>query len=102
MVSWISRFGVPSTITTDGGSQFESALWDRLMQRLWGKAHLHNCLPGLVERFHRQLKAAMKCHPTPSNWVEALPLTLLQDCPQGGSTLLSCRAGVQHHSSLAW
>ena len=43
----------------------------------WGKTHSHNCLPGLVERFHRQLKAALKCHSTPSNWVEALPLTLL-------------------------
>ena len=32
---------------------------------------------GLVERFHRQLKAALKCHPNPSNWVSALPLTLL-------------------------
>ena len=31
---WISRFGVPSTVTTDRGSQFESALWNRLMQLL--------------------------------------------------------------------
>ena len=81
MVSWISRFGVPSTITTDRGSQFESALWDRLMQRLGVKcirtAAYHFIVNGLVERFHRQLKAALKCHPTPSNWVEVLPLTLL-------------------------
>ena len=81
VVSWISRFGVPSTITTDRGSQFESALWDRLMQRLGVKrirtTAYHPIANGLVERFHRQLKAALKCQPTPSNWVEALPLILL-------------------------
>lgn len=29
-----------------------------------------------VEQFHRQLKAAVKCH-TSSSWVDALPLVLL-------------------------
>ena len=81
VVSWISRFCVPSTITTDRGSQFESALWDRLMQRLGVKrirTTAYNPIAnGLVERFYRHLKAALKCHPTPSNWVEVLPLTLL-------------------------
>ena len=31
---WISRFGIPSTITTDHGKQFESTLWGHLMQLL--------------------------------------------------------------------
>ncbi|GBP30637.1 hypothetical protein EVAR_76181_1 [Eumeta japonica] len=31
---------------------------------------------GLVERFHRQLKAAIVCHEN-ANWVESLPLVLL-------------------------
>ena len=42
------------------------------------------CLPpdlcghnGLVERFHRQLKAALKAQHNPSFWMDALPLVLL-------------------------
>ena len=34
---WISPFGVPSTATTDRGRQFESALWNKLMQLLGSK-----------------------------------------------------------------
>ena len=34
---WISRFGVPSTATTDQGCQFESELWKKLMQLLGSK-----------------------------------------------------------------
>ena len=58
--SWIARFGVPSTITTDRGSQFESSLWTQLM-RLLGTERIrttsyHPIANGLVEQFHRQLK----------------------------------------------
>ena len=32
---------------------------------------------GMVERLHRQLKAALKAQPNPSSWMDALPLVLL-------------------------
>ena len=58
----ISRFGVPSTITTDRGWQFESSLWTSLMHHLRSTrcrtTAYHPSANGLVERFHRQLKGA--------------------------------------------
>ena len=78
---WISRFGVPSTVTTDRGRQFESALWRELMQLIGSTrcrtTAYHPCANGLVERFHRQLKTSLKAQPEPTKWTEALPLVLL-------------------------
>lgn len=37
---WISRFGIPSTVTTDRGRQFESNLW-KAFTHLLGTKHLH-------------------------------------------------------------
>ena len=81
LANWIARFGVPSTITTDQGRQFESALWKQFMQLLGAKrirtTSYHPITNGLVERFHRQLKSALKAQPTPNHWTDSLPLVLL-------------------------
>ena len=78
---WIARFGVFSTVTTDHGSQFESALWTQLMQLLGSKrirtTAYHPIANGFIERLHRQLKAALKSHPNPTYWADLLPLVLL-------------------------
>ena len=67
---WISRFGVPSTIVTDRGPQFESQLWNTLMTHLGSKwARTTATTNGVVERFHRQLKAALKAQPQPDSWI---------------------------------
>lgn len=76
---WIARFGVPITVTTDQGRQFESNLFNRLMsiastQRIRTTSY-HPQANGMIERFHRQLKAALMCHN--DTWHRALPLVLL-------------------------
>ena len=77
---WIARFGCPLRITTDRGRQFESHLFKALSAMI-GAHHFrttsyHPASNGLIERLHRQLKAAIMCHPS-STWTEALPLVLL-------------------------
>ena len=81
---WVSRFGIPATITTDRGRQFESVLWTELMHLL-GSSRLrttayHPMANGLVERFHRQIKSSLKACHTPTHWVESLPIILLGIC----------------------
>ncbi|XP_065067489.1 uncharacterized protein LOC135693039 [Rhopilema esculentum] len=76
-----SFFGVPSMITTDRGAQFESALFRSLADLLGIKrihtTSYHPCANGMVERFHRQLKASIKAQPDSTRWIDLLPLILL-------------------------
>lgn len=78
---WIATFGTPATITTDRGAQFESTLFHELTLLLGSKrirtTAYHPEANGLVERFHRQLKTAIKAHNDPAHWSDALPFVLL-------------------------
>jgi transposase InsO family protein len=80
LTGWTSCFGCPQTITTDQGRQFESHLFQSLARmcgiQLARTTSHHPAANGLVERFHRTLKAAIMCH-ADQQWTEALPLVLL-------------------------
>ena len=62
--NWVPRFGVPTDMTSDRGRQFTSGLWKELGKLLGTQLHCtiadHPQSNGLVERFHRQLKASLK------------------------------------------
>ena len=78
---WVSRFGVPGTLVSDRGTQFTSAVWHVLAKRL-GFQHCtttayHPQSNGLVERFHRQLKTALRARLAGVDWPQHLPWVLL-------------------------
>lgn len=77
---WIARFGTPLRLTSDLGRQFESTLFAEL-SRLLGINHLkttsyHPQSNGIIERWHRTLKASIMCRKS-SHWSDDLPVILL-------------------------
>jgi len=83
LLHWIARYGVPVSLTTDRGGQFGSSLWKELNKTL-GTHHItttayHAQSNGLVERFHRRLKDALRAHTDASaqTWYDKLPFILL-------------------------
>lgn len=78
--NWVSRFGAPKVLTIDQGSQFESQPFNALMsliscRRIHTTAY-HPAANGLVERWHRSLKAAIMCH-TNREWTRVISTVLL-------------------------
>jgi len=78
---WVARFGVPETVTTDRGTQFMSATWKSVCNQL-GSRHIattsyHPQSNGMVERFHRQLKEALRARNCGTAWADHLPWALL-------------------------
>jgi transposase InsO family protein len=79
--AWFARYSIPATITTDRGSLFTSGEWAAALQRL-GIQHIlttafHPQSNGLVERFHRRLKEALKARLAGPAWPSHLPWVML-------------------------
>ena len=77
---WIVHFRILSSTTTDSGTFWIQPLvgvhessWVDLYKNdyLW---YHHSCSNSMVKHFHRQLKAALKCH---NNKWDSLPLVML-------------------------
>lgn len=77
---WMTRYGVPERITTDQGRQFESDMFKRLTQltgtKHWRTTAYHPAANGMIERLHRQIKTAIKCHETEA-WADILPTVMM-------------------------
>jgi len=76
---WFTRYGIPQQIFTDQGVQFESALFKSFCKILgieFVKTTPYNPRAnGLIERFHRTLKASIMARN--NSWYDDLPYVLL-------------------------
>ncbi|GBO08309.1 Transposon Tf2-11 polyprotein [Araneus ventricosus] len=78
--TWISRFGCPSVVTSDQGYQLRSSMFVEFIRMLGTQkiktTPYHPISNGIVERFHRHLKSAIKAHEN-EKWPELIPIILL-------------------------
>ncbi|XP_069749884.1 dynein axonemal assembly factor 6 isoform X1 [Narcine bancroftii] len=76
-----AKFRVPAHITSDGGAQFTSALWTQMAKLVGVKLHhtmaYHPQSNGLVEWFHRHLKASLMARLSRPDWADELPWVFL-------------------------
>ena len=81
LLSWISRFGIPEHITSDRGTPFTSQMWSSLAKLLGTTPHhttsYHPESNGIIERFHRSLKASLMATCSSEKWCYQLPWVLL-------------------------
>ena len=73
----VARFGVPAQMVCDNGPAFVSQLFSNLGIKLMQSSLYHPSCHAMVERSFRTLKAALRAHGNPTNWIKNLPLVLL-------------------------
>ncbi|CAK1596050.1 unnamed protein product [Parnassius mnemosyne] len=80
--NWITRFESPKTITTDQGRNYESNIFLKLLQTIGIQktrtTAYHPQSNGIVERWHRTLKTALKTRLSQhTKWIYELATVLL-------------------------
>ena len=116
--TWVARFGVPSDLSSDRGPQFTSELWTSVARQLGVSLHrttaYHPQANGMCERFHRDMKAALKASLTDDGWVDRLPWVMLGIRTAPKEDLLSSSAELVygqplrvpgdfiHHTTVPW
>lgn len=105
--NWITRFGSPKTITTDQGRNFESSLFHKLLQTMGIQktrtTAYHPQSNGVVERFHRTLKTALKTRLSQHiKWIDELPTVLLglRASPRADTSLSAAQLTYGHNIRL--
>jgi hypothetical protein len=68
--SWISRFGVPKTITSDSETQFTSNIWSKFCEML-------DISHRLTTAYHPELNGALPTRAAAATWSKELPFVLL-------------------------
>lgn len=80
--NWIARFGSPRVVTSDQGRNFESRLFNKLLNT-FGTERTRSSpynpkANGMIERWHRSLKTSLKTRLSQhSTWIDELPTVLL-------------------------
>jgi hypothetical protein len=102
--NWIARFGLPSHLSSDRGPQFTSDLWSTIAQLFGIQLHrttaYHPQSNGLVERFHRHLKSALRARLNGPDWMDELPWALLGIRTAPKEDLNSCSAELVYGTTL--
>ena len=79
--TWISRFGVQALLTSNRDAQFTSSVFSEVCSVL-GISHIqttsyHPQSNGMIKRFYRSLKYALRARLAGSDWIHHLPLVML-------------------------
>ena len=76
LVSWVARFGLPSVLTSDCGTQFTKVCRSLGISPSTTTSYHHQG-NGMIDRFHISLKAALHACLAGSEWFLYLSLVLL-------------------------
>ena len=100
--TWVARYGVPTQITRDRGTQFTSATWGAWCRSqgvvLIKTSAFHPQANGMAERLHRQIKDALRARGALARWSQHLPWVLLgiRAAPKEESGVSAGEAALGH------